>query len=211
MHAVRAGLSDPGVRLSIPAQGLAGLCPPGNDTGAELSHFAPRQSADTSEHAERCWAMVLTEWLQRRKRLEMMVSAVLVCGGCSNSDHGPSGPGGSGCARTSSCEGEIVVKIDVNQCPALDFLWVAPSRVTVGSSAHFGATLSDPDGDFVDQFWTVTGGLLTAEAGSGIVDTFTCLLPGTETLTLWYFDSRGCAKNQGTDLDCLAAPDDAGG
>lgn len=156
--------------------------------------------------------MVLTEWLPWRKPLEVMISAALVCTGCGDSGQGSGGSGGArNCARTSSCDGDIAVKLDVNRCPDLVFLWVAPSRAEVGKSVHFGAVLSDPDpGDSVDQFWTATGARLRAEGSSGEVDTFTCLLPGTQTLTLWYSDSRGCTRNQATEIECVAT-DDAGG
>jgi hypothetical protein len=114
------------------------------------------------------------------------------------------------CTVPGSCEGAFQARIDLNYCPWLSFLYVAPAVIRVGRSAHFGARVQDPDGDRVYLVWTATGARLSG--GAETLDTLTCLLPGTQTLTLWYSDSRGCADYLATEVECVPPPvDDAGG
>ena len=113
------------------------------------------------------------------------------------------------CVGSGSCEGAFLARVDVNSCPVLSFLYIAPAVIGVGKSAHFGARVADPDGDRVYLDWTATGARLSG--GPETFDTFTCLLPGTQTLTLWYSDSRGCAADLATEVECVPRVDDAVG
>jgi hypothetical protein len=154
--------------------------------------------------------IALTDALRCRKLFTVALAASASFCACGNDGHQP--PSGPGNCRPgdSVCGGDISVKLDVNRCPSLLFLYVAPSRVSVGKKATFAGMLSDPDGDQVVQFWTATGGRLTSEGSSPEVDTFTCLEPGVQTLTLWYSDTRGCSGDESMDVDCASA-EDAGG
>jgi hypothetical protein len=154
-----------------------------------------------------CGYSTLTGWVERRRPFELTVSGVaLVCCACSG---GVVQLPSDDCGRPGACEGAFQARVDVNSCPWLSFLYVAPAVISVGGSAHFGARVEDPDGDRVYLDWTATGAGLSGRAE--IFDTLTCLLPGTQTLTLWYSDSRGCADYVATELECVPRVDDAGG
>jgi hypothetical protein len=212
VHANAPDISRGSVRLSAWSESSRRLGLSSRSALAELSGSAAEEGSHASTFARRPSVAVLRERSRWRNPFPAAVSAaMLVCGGCG--DSGRSGPD-VGCGQGVPClekMGEIALGFDVNHCPSLDFLYLAPSRLSLGRSANFAASATDPDGDWVDHFWSTTGGELAASAASVDLDTFTCLESGTETLTFWYFDTRGCARSEAADIDCVSRSDDTGG
>src|SRR4029077_13911145 len=75
------------------------------------------------------------------------------------------------------CSGRAAVSADVNNCPTIDSLSVAPAEVYVGASVQVESLAQDPDNGpaALTATWAATSGSLTNLSSAGA--TFTCTEP----------------------------------
>ena len=121
---------------------------------------------------------------------------LLICA-CGRGEQTPPSTGDP-CAKAQDCPG-VNVHLSLNSCPVLQSLLIAPTSLLVNEHAKLEVKLSDPDGDIVEYEWTATTGIFSGEHE---LDTYTCVSPGQQVVTLWYYDSGGCVAQHSAEVFC---------
>lgn len=108
-----------------------------------------------------------------------------------------------------TCSGRATLSADVNTCPTIDSLSVAPSEVYVGSSMQLVAAAHDPDNgpSPLSATWSATSGTLSNLSTTGA--TFTCTTAGSFKVTLSVSDGTPnpkCADTAAVTVTCTAPP-----
>jgi hypothetical protein len=105
--------------------------------------------------------------------------------------------------NTDSIRGRVTVNGDLNVCPDVDFLFVAPLQTAVGGPISVEAHASDSDaGDVVSYVWSATGGTFVSTTAAST--TYTCSAPGTQTLTVTINDGGSCTTMHQQQVFCQA-------
>jgi cysteine-rich repeat protein len=99
--------------------------------------------------------------------------------------------------------GSVIVgfRLATNACPVLKKLSAFPSVAPLGSEVLLSADASDADGDAIYYDWTGRGGRLRSSLYSSMA-TYTCGYAGTFIVSVWLFDSGGCAVQATTTIVC---------
>ncbi|MGC4090102.1 MAG: hypothetical protein QM756_19910 [Polyangiaceae bacterium] len=102
----------------------------------------------------------------------------------------------------SNCQGSSTsFVVGTNRCPVIESVSVLPSEAVVGGYVALAAEAKDLDGDAVYYDWTATGGLIEKEANPKR-SSYRCGYVGSQTITLWVFDSRSCIATQKLTVAC---------
>jgi hypothetical protein len=107
------------------------------------------------------------------------------------------------------CSGRANVAADIDVCPTLDSLSVAPAEVYVGSSVQLTAAAHDPDNGPAPLMaaWAATSGTLGALSTMGA--TFTCTTAGTFKVGVTVSDgtpNAKCADSAQVTVVCTPPP-----
>lgn len=95
------------------------------------------------------------------------------------------------------------VTAEVNICPEITRMTVAPLTTEVGNQIAVSATATDNDGDTLTFAWSSNNGSF---ADSGAMNTsYACTLVGVDTITVTVDDGQGCTDAKSYDVNCLAA------
>jgi hypothetical protein len=108
-----------------------------------------------------------------------------------------------------TCSGRANVAADVNVCPSVDSLSVAPAEVYVGCSVQLVAAAHDPDTGPapLSAAWAATSGTLSNLSTTGA--TFTCTTAGTFKVGVTISDgtpNAKCADSAQVTVVCTPAP-----
>jgi hypothetical protein len=108
-----------------------------------------------------------------------------------------------------TCSGTAAVSADVNVCPTINSLSVAPSEVYVGSSMNLVLAAVDPDNgpSPLTAAWSSTSGTLSNLSSTGA--TFTCTVAGMFKVGVSVSDGTPqtkCADTASVDVVCTAPP-----
>jgi hypothetical protein len=104
--------------------------------------------------------------------------------------------------------GSVLVNGTLNICPTIGGITATPAEVIVGNTIALAASASDPDNgpSPLSYHWTVSSGSL--DDPSAASPTFTCLYPGTVTITAAVSDgdpAPDCADSTSVQVNCTAA------
>lgn len=97
--------------------------------------------------------------------------------------------------------GEALINVDLNYCPKLTFIFVAPLTTGVGETIFLEAEAIDLDADVIGFAWTASAGTFAAAGAASTA--YTCTAPGHQTLTLTLSDGGDCAGEMDVDVTCL--------
>jgi len=102
--------------------------------------------------------------------------------------------------NTDSIRGQVNVDGEINVCPDVDFLFVAPLQTAVGGPISVEAHASDSDGDTISYAWTATDGEFDATDDASA--TYTCSAPGEQTITVTINDGGSCTTMHQAVVNC---------
>ena len=103
--------------------------------------------------------------------------------------------------KAEGTTGEVIIDVGLNVCPELQFLFVAPLKVAVGSNISVEATVVDPDDDPVSYEWTANAGSFADP--NAAATTYTCTQPGLRTITLTTNDGGDCEQQTHLQVACI--------
>jgi methionine-rich copper-binding protein CopC len=102
--------------------------------------------------------------------------------------------------NTDSIRGQVTVEGELNVCPDVDFLFVAPLQTAVGGPISVEAHASDSDGDTITYAWSATDGSFAAATAAST--TYTCSAPGEQTITVAINDGGSCTTMHQQVVNC---------
>jgi hypothetical protein len=102
--------------------------------------------------------------------------------------------------NTDTVRGKVLVNGEINVCPEVTFLYVAPLQTEVGGTMIVEASASDADGDTLAFAWTSTNGSFVNPALG--TTTYNCSAPGDQTLTLTMNDQGDCSTSVDVAVRC---------
>ncbi len=102
--------------------------------------------------------------------------------------------------NTDSIRGQVTVEGELNVCPDVNFLFVAPLQTAVGGPISVEADAEDPDGDTITFVWSATDGSFADEEAAAT--SYTCSAPGEQTITVTINDGGNCATMHQAVVNC---------
>jgi hypothetical protein len=110
-----------------------------------------------------------------------------------------------GTATQPTVPGTIDITANVtvaDHCPSITSAIVAPDQTSVGGTISVSATGSDPDvGDSITYSWGPTPSYFANPTAAST--TYTCTLPGVQTITLSITDKAGCVARVPLMVNCI--------
>lgn len=102
--------------------------------------------------------------------------------------------------NTDSIRGQVTVNGELNVCPDVNFLFVAPLQTAVGGPISVEADAEDPDGDTITFVWSATDGSFADEESAAT--SYTCSAPGEQTITVTINDGGNCTTMHQAVVNC---------
>lgn len=93
-----------------------------------------------------------------------------------------------GCSQICTLEVELEIDTEINLCPVIDRVAIAPSAGPLGARMHVDFIVEDPDGDIVGMTWDAPGGTLEVTTSSTAV--YRCEARGLHKLRVTAFDEE---------------------
>lgn len=103
--------------------------------------------------------------------------------------------------RGANDTGGVIVDVELNACPTLEFFFVAPLTTPVGSQLYVEAAFVDPDGDPISYDWTSAEGSFSEPRAA--VTSYDCDEPGLQTLALTTNDGGDCEQTMLLQVACF--------